>query len=83
MAFNVLDKDGDGELAVEEIKWRFSYTNYENLTKLNVEDDFWQKLIDDFDSNSNGTITFNEFKESMLRSLNTTSTKKSWFNNWR
>lgn len=41
MAFDVLDSNGDGTLEVDEIKQRFTYTNYENLTKLTVGDEFW------------------------------------------
>jgi len=31
MAFNVLDRDSDGYLSLEELKWRFSYFNKDGL----------------------------------------------------
>ena len=58
MAFKVLDTNGDGTLETEEIKWRFTYTNYENLTKLSVGDEFWPQLLQDFDYLGDGKVTY-------------------------
>lgn len=73
MAFDVLDSNGDGTLEVDEIKQRFTYTNYENLTKLTVGDEFWPQLLEKFDTSSDGKVTYEQFKSSMLRLLNSQS----------
>lgn len=62
-AFDSLDTNGDGTLELEEIKHRFSYTNYEDLTKLTVGEDFWPQLLQEFDTTGqDGKIAFNQFK---------------------
>ena len=69
MAFDVLDTNGDGTLEIDEIKWRFTYSNYADLTKLTVGDEFWPQLLEEFDSSSDGKITYKQFKTSMMRLL--------------
>ena len=34
MAFNVIDRDGDGIVSIDDLKWRFSYTNFEGMPDL-------------------------------------------------
>ena len=55
VAFDILDKNGDGFLSIDELKWRFTYINTESLMdELNVADDFWIEVMQEFDQNEDG-----------------------------
>ena len=69
MAFNVLDKNGDGRITEEEISWRFTYCNFEGMEKLQVGEDFWSSLTRDFETDHERGITYDEFKRNMLALL--------------
>ena len=55
VAFDILDKNGDGFLSIDELKWRFTYINTDSLMdELNVADDFWIEVMQEFDQNEDG-----------------------------
>ena len=41
MAFDVMDLNGDGTVTIDEIKWRFTSSNFKGSTRLDVGEDFW------------------------------------------
>jgi calcium-dependent protein kinase len=53
-AFNYLDKDGSGEISLDEIKAVL------NETKV-ISDEAWHKIITEVDKNGDGVISFDEF----------------------
>ena len=62
MAFNYYDKDGSGDISIQELK--------EALGKgKNVSDAVWNKIISEVDKDGNGEIDFEEFKV-MMKKLN-------------
>ena len=69
VAFEVFDRNNDGYISSDEIKERFSNANFDGMTELNVGEDFWQKLIDSCDSNGDGFISWEEFRQNMNKLL--------------
>ena len=66
-----MDLNGDGKISVDELKWRFSSTNFAGSAELEgVDEDFWNRLIRNIDSDNDGTITFEEFSREMQSLLN-------------
>ena len=63
-AFNVLDIDGNGTISLEELKLCFSYSDLDN-EEIN-EENLWQKMLADIDTDQDGNISFDEFKNHML-----------------
>ena len=54
LAFKMFDKDGSGDISVDEIKRIFNGVHLE-------DDHLWRKIIDDVDSNGDGLIDLKEF----------------------
>ena len=69
MAFNVLDMDGNGMVSSQELRWRFTSGSNENIAQLNVNEDFWEKMVQDLDSDGDGNITYEEFRVNMAKVL--------------
>ena len=63
-AFNILDIDGNGTISLEELKLCFSYSDLDN-EDIN-EENLWQKMLADIDTDQDGNISFDEFKNHML-----------------
>jgi len=62
VAFDYYDKDGSGDISIDELK--------EALGKgKNISDSVWNKIIQEVDEDGNGEIDFEEFK-TMMRKLN-------------
>ena len=60
IAFNYYDKDGSGDISIEELK--------ESLGRgKNVSDAVWNKIITEVDQDGNGEIDFEEFKAMMKK----------------
>jgi Ca2+-binding EF-hand superfamily protein len=57
--FAHFDKDGSGTISTAELK--------KMLGDFGVEEDVWQKIIDEVDSDKNGEIDLKEFKDMMIR----------------
>ena len=57
-------------ITTDEIAQRFTYSNFKEMTdKMEPEKDeeFWLKLIADFDDSGDGKISFDEFESNMIR----------------
>lgn len=66
IAFDTMDLNRNGKVSVDELKWRFSSTNFAGSAELEgVDEDFWNRLIRNINSENDGTITFEEFKKEM------------------
>ena len=66
IAFDTMDLNGNGTVTVDELKWRFSSTNFCGSAELEgVDEDFWNRLIRNFDSDNDGMITFEAFSKEM------------------
>ena len=76
MAFNVLDMDGNGMVSSQELRWRFTSGSNENIAQLNVNEDFWEKMVQDLDSDGDGNITYEEFRVNMAKVLESESFTK-------
>ena len=57
-AFNLFDKDGGGSINATEVKDVL-------CSGQNLDDDVWDKVINEVDNDGNGEIDFEEFKEMM------------------
>ena len=65
LAFNSYDKDGSGYLDINEIKNALGIVDSDN-----VNIDLIQNILKSIDDNGDGEISFEEFRELMLRVLN-------------
>ena len=65
IAFDVLDLNGDGHISSEEIRQRLELSSLDGIVDLNVEEHFWNRLIESCDSNGDGYISWDEFRENM------------------
>ena len=61
-AFNLFDKDGGGTINATEVK------NVLNSGQ-NLDEDVWEKIINEVDNDGNGEIDFEEFCEMMQKML--------------
>ena len=53
-----------------EIAKRFTYSNLKEMTDQmdpGRDEEFWLKLIDEFDDDGDGKISFEEFESNMIR----------------
>lgn len=58
-AFKMIDRNGSGGIAVDELKETF---------KCNKDyDDVWKSIINEVDRNQDGQISLTEFKEMLLK----------------
>ena len=64
-AFNLLDENGDGKISKEELKKWFKVDESE----LNPEEKMWDDIIKQVDEDGCGAITWDEFKECMIKVL--------------
>ena len=64
MAFKTFDRDGSGNINLNEIKMIF------DLTNSNANDDIFQKMIQEADSNDDGEISLDEFINLMHKFFN-------------
>lgn len=64
-AFNYFDKDGSGEITIEEMKNVLCVDN-----DLVATEKLLKHIMDEIDTDGNGTISFIEFKEMMEKILN-------------
>jgi calcium-dependent protein kinase len=71
LAFNSYDKDGSGYLDIDEIKTALGILDSDNVNMQII-----QNIINSIDENGDGEISFNEFKELMLRVLNNNGDKE-------
>ena len=64
-AFRYFDKDGSGEITLDEIKELFS----QNISDKNKVDETLRKIIGEVDNNNDGRISFHEFSIIMKKML--------------
>ena len=74
VAFDLFDLDGDGKVTTEELAQRFAHSNFKgNSLGLshgeNQGESYWAQMIDEFDEDGDGLITFDEFYNNMYRLL--------------
>ena len=67
-AFKALDKNGNGKIEAEEIKGAFTNGNIDKLSfhGVDVNENFWEKLMTELDENKDGEISYEEFESHML-----------------
>ncbi|CAK84516.1 unnamed protein product (macronuclear) [Paramecium tetraurelia] len=63
-AFKMFDKDGSGSISIDEIKGIFG------SNEAAVSDDVWKELLAEVDANGDGSISFQEFKEIIIKAIN-------------
>jgi len=68
LAFNMLDANGDGSISAEEIRTAFSRGNMASIEnhQVEVQDDFWEVMLNDIDQNKDGKVDFEEFELYMM-----------------
>ena len=74
VAFNLFDLDGDGKVTVEELAQRFVHGNFKgNALGLsqgeNQGEGFWGRMMEEFDEDGDGKISFDEFYDNMDKLL--------------
>jgi len=62
IVFNKFDKDKSGKISPEELKGVFGEEN-------KISDDVWNQIVREIDDNGDGEISFEEFKEMMMKLL--------------
>ena len=69
-AFDILDVDKDGEISTDELKQAFAYGNMGagmNRTQaVGANDELWDKLLGEIDSDGDGKINYQEFHDHMM-----------------
>jgi len=60
-AFKVLDKDASGQISIEDFKAIFS------TCSADLTDDDWRIMVEEFDLNKDGQMTFDDFQSMMLQ----------------
>lgn len=63
IAFDLFDLDQNGEITPLELKHVLS----NNKNNDEIVDDEWERLLSEFDQNGDGSISFSEFKQMMLK----------------
>lgn len=63
-AFNILDYNGDGQITIEDLEQLFNHSGGTPF-----DQDIWQQLLHEADVNSDGVISFEEFKDAMGKTL--------------
>ena len=64
-AFEFFDKDGSGQITVEELQQVF----YQEEDNKNVSEKVLKLLVDEIDTNKDGQISYEEFKNMMINIL--------------
>jgi len=64
-AFKLFDKDGNGEITIDEVKERF------NPGEKNINDKKWLDLIKEVDKNNDHKISYQEFKDLIMKVVST------------
>lgn len=64
LAFNAFDKDGSGELSIEEIKQILGFIDPEQTHDKDV---LIKEILGEADEDGNGGVSFGEFKELMIK----------------
>ncbi|CAD8156509.1 unnamed protein product [Paramecium octaurelia] len=59
-AFKIIDKDKSGAITKDEIKLAFGQNS-------GISEEVWKQMIQEVDQNSDGKLTFEEFKSMMMR----------------
>ena len=68
-AFCILDSNDDGLICAKELQERFTQGPYTGNSNLKLEDEFFDNLLAECDTNQDGYIDFNEFKKTMTGML--------------
>jgi Ca2+-binding EF-hand superfamily protein len=63
-AFQMLDKDGNGKLGTRELRETFASGSFK-VDGEELDDTFWEDMIKECDSNGDGQVDFDEFKNCM------------------
>ena len=68
IAFEVLDENKDGTIVAEEFRKQFSNGQYiqEELKEQKINEKFWTDIIEEADSDNDGSINYKEFKKHMM-----------------
>ena len=64
IAFKMFDKDGNGQISMDELKAVFASGSASGKTE-----DVWQQIIASADTNNDGVIDFEEFEAAMMEVL--------------
>ena len=59
-AFDIYDKDGNGTIELDEMKEVLG-------VGAKICETVWKEMIDEIDENKDGVVSFDEFKEMMLK----------------
>ena len=65
--FEIMDKDGSGDISIDELKECFSYDSGDKLNL--VDEALWDKMLEEIDEDKNGQISFEEFRSHMLKMI--------------
>ena len=64
-----MDSNDDGLICAKELQERFTQGPYTGNSNLKLEDEFFDNLLAECDTNQDGYIDFNEFKKTMTGML--------------
>lgn len=69
IAFKLLDSDENGYIDANELKRVFSHSNLGGIpsNRLNLPENFWDRMIAKADTDQDGKVSFKEFKDHMLQ----------------
>ena len=73
MAFNVFDRDKNGGISQNELKYILGEYN------VNVKEHLWRKMIEQIDLNRDGQISYNEFHKMMMEVINNKNKRLSMY----
>ena len=73
MAFNVFDRDKNGGISQNELKYILGEYN------VNVKEHLWRKMIEQIDLNRDGQISYDEFHKMMMDVINNKNKRLSMY----
>ena len=73
MAFNVFDRDKNGGISQNELKYILGEYN------VNVKEHLWRKMIEQIDLNRDGQISYDEFHKMMMEVINNRNKRLSMY----